>query len=81
MIGKNSDRIPDMRKRTVLQHLSLTDWRMVARLPIPASEMTLGRLVHKGWIEIRGEDQHAEARLTEAGLKAMRSPIGKPLDA
>jgi hypothetical protein len=75
MIGKNSDRIPDMRKRMVLQHLSLTDWRMVARLPIPASEMTLSRLVHQGWIEIRGENQQAEVRLTEAGLKATRSPI------
>jgi hypothetical protein len=75
MIGKNSDRVPDMRKRTVLQYLSLTDWRRVNRLPIPASEMTLSRLVHQGWIEIRGEDEHTEARLTEAGLQAMRSPI------
>ena len=75
MTGKNLDKVPDMRKRTVLQHLSLTDWRMVARLPIPASEMTLSRLVHLGWIEMRGENQHTEVILTTAGLKAMRSPI------
>ena len=48
---------------------------MVNRLPIPAGEMTLSRLAHDGCIEIRGEKQHTEARLTPAGLKAMRSPI------
>jgi DNA-binding transcriptional regulator PaaX len=45
---------------------------MVARLPIPASEITLSRLVHQGWIDIRGKDQRTEAKLTDAGLKAMR---------
>jgi hypothetical protein len=75
MIGKNSNKVLDMRKRTVLQYLSLTDWKMVAHLPIPAGEMTLSRLVHQGWIEIRGEGLHMEVRLTEAGLKAMRSPV------
>jgi hypothetical protein len=75
MIGKNSYEIPDMRKRTVLQHLSLTDWRMVASLPIPASEMTLSRLIHQGWIEMRGEHKHVEIRLTPAGREAMRKRI------
>jgi len=64
-----------MRKRTVLQHLSLTEWRIVARLPIPASEMVLTRLVHQGWIDLRGEDKYKEAKLTDAGLKAIRSRI------
>jgi hypothetical protein len=58
-----------------LQYLSLTDWKMVARLPIPASEITLSRLVHQGWIDIRGKDQRTEAKLTDAGLKAMRSLV------
>jgi hypothetical protein len=75
MTAKNPGKILDMRKRAILQHLSLTDWKMAARLPIPAREMTLSRLVHQGWIEIRGEDERTEARLTEAGLKAMRSRI------
>jgi hypothetical protein len=75
MTGKNPAKILDMRKRTVLQHLSLTDWKLAARLPIPASEMTLSRLVHQNWIEIRGEGKHTEVRLTGAGLKAMRSRI------
>ena len=64
-----------MRQRTVLQHLSLVDWRMVDRLPVSAGEMTLNRLLHHGWIECRGEKKHAAVRLTPAGLKAMRSPI------
>jgi hypothetical protein len=78
MTGKNSNKIFDMRKRTVLQYLTVTDWRMVNRLPISAGEMTLSGLVHHGWIEIRGEKQHTEVRLTPAWLKAMRSPILKP---
>ena len=75
MTDKNAHKVLDMRKRTVLQYLSLTDWKMVARLPIPASGITLSRLKHQGWIEIRGKDQRTEAKLTAAGLKAMRSQI------
>jgi hypothetical protein len=75
MTGTNSDEAPNMRQRTVLQHLSLAEWRMVDRLPISAGEMTLVRLLDYGWIESRGEKQHMAVRLTPAGLKAMRSPI------
>jgi hypothetical protein len=71
---KKSDDL-NMTQRTVLQYLNVTDWKIVNQLPIPAGEMTLSRLVHHGWIEMRGEKQHKEARLTPAGLKAMRSPI------
>jgi hypothetical protein len=78
MTGKNADKVLNMSQRTVLQYLSLTDWKLVNRLPIPAGELILSRLAHHGWIEIRGEKQHTEVRLTPAGLKAMRSPIGKP---
>ena len=66
---------PNMIQRAVLQHLSLTDWKLVNRLPIPAGEMTLGRLVQQGWIEIKGEDHSTVVRLTDVGLKAMRSPV------
>jgi hypothetical protein len=76
MTGKKSDEVLNMSHRTVLQYLSLTDWQLVDRLPIRAGELILSRLAHHGWIEIRGEKQHTEARLTPAGLKAMRSPIG-----
>jgi hypothetical protein len=75
MTGKNYDEVLNMRQRTVLQYLNVNDWRLVARLPVSAGEMTLSRMVHQGWIEIRGENQRAEVRLTEAGLKAMRSQI------
>jgi DNA-binding transcriptional regulator PaaX len=53
----------------------MSEWKLVYHLPIPVGEMTVGRLVHQGWIELRGEDRRAEARLTEAGLKAMRSRV------
>jgi hypothetical protein len=72
---KKSNKVLDMRKRAILQYLNLTDWKMVARLPIPASEITLSRLVHQGWIDIQGKDQRTEAKLTDAGLKAMRSLV------
>ena len=78
MTGKNSAEVPNMRQRMVLQHLSLADWRMADRLPVSAGEMTLSRLLHHGWIESRSEKQRATVRLTPAGLKALRSPIGKP---
>ena len=64
-----------MTQRAVMQHLSLTDWKLANRLPIPAGEMMLSRMVQQGWIDIRGENHHAEVRLTEAGRKAMRSRI------
>ena len=75
MTDKNSAEVPNMRQRTILQHLSLADWRMVDRLPISAGEITLSRLLHHGWIESRGEQHHMAIRLTPAGLEAMRSPI------
>ena len=75
MTGKKPDEILNMTQRTILQYLTLTDWKMLKRLPIPAGEMTVSRLVHQGWIEIRGELPNAEVRLTPAGLNAMRSRI------
>ena len=65
----------NMSQRAVLQYLSLTKWKLAHRLPIPAGEMMLSRMAHLGWIEIRGENHLTEVRLTEAGRKAMRSPI------
>jgi hypothetical protein len=66
---------PNMSQRAVMQHLSLTDWKLAHRLPIPAGEMMLSRTVQQGWIEIQGKDHNTVVRLTEAGHKAMRSPV------
>ena len=72
--GKNSAEVPNMTQRTVLQCLSLDDWKIVAHLPIPLGEMMLSRMYDCGWIEIRGDEkQHTAIRLTPAGLKSMRS--------
>ncbi len=75
MTGKNPAEVPNMAQRTLLQHLSMDDWKIVAHLPMPTSELMLSRLLDHGWIESRGEKQHTAIRLTPAGLKAMRSPI------
>ena len=73
MTGKNSTELPNMTQRTVLQCLNLDDWKIVTQLPVPVGEPMLNRIYDCGWIDIRGEKQHAAIRLTPAGLKAMRS--------
>ena len=75
MIIGSSGKGPNMTQRAVMQHLSLTEWKLANRLPIPAGEMMLSRMVQQGWIEIQGKDHNTVVRLTEAGLKAMRSPV------
>jgi hypothetical protein len=65
----------NMRQRAVMQHLSLTDWKLAYRLPIPVGEEMLTRLADHGWIEMRGEKHQTEVRLTEAGLKKKQSRI------
>jgi hypothetical protein len=75
MTGKNPAEVPNMAQRTLLQCLSMDDWKIVAHLPIPAGELMLSRMREYGWIESRGEKHKTAIRLTPAGLKAMRSPI------
>ena len=72
MTGKNSAEFPNMAQRAVMQYLSLDDWKIAARLPIPASERMLSRIRNYGWIEVRGEKHHTAIKLTPAGLEAMR---------
>jgi hypothetical protein len=72
------DKVPNMTQRAVMQHLSLTDWKLANRLPIPAGEMMLNRIRDYGWIESRGKKHQTAVRLTPAGLKSMRSSILKP---
>jgi len=69
MTGKHSAEVPNMRQRTVLQYLTVTDWRMVNRLPVSAGEVTLSRLIHHRWNESRGEKQRTAVRLTPGGSR------------
>jgi len=39
MTDTKSDEVLNMSQRTVLQYLSLTDWKLVNRLPIRAGEL------------------------------------------
>jgi len=78
MTGKHSAEFPNIAQRAVMQYLSLDDWKIAARLPIPASERILNRIRNYGWIEIRDEKKHTAIKLTPAGLKAMRSGHLKP---
>jgi hypothetical protein len=65
--------VPNMPQRTVMQCLSLGDWKVVAHLPVPVGELMVNRLLEYGWIESRSEKQGKAIRLTPAGLKALRS--------
>ena len=73
MSDKNSAEVPNMLQRTVMQCLSLDDWKVVALLPVPVSELMLTRLLEYGWIESQSEEQRKAIRLTPDGLKALRS--------
>ena len=75
MTGKQSAEFPSMAQRAVMQYLSLDDWKIAARLPIPAGELLLNRIRSYGWVEIQGEKHHTAIKLTPAGLQAMRSAI------
>jgi hypothetical protein len=74
-MSSNDLPVPTMTQRSVMQCLSLDDWKIAAHLPIPAGEMTLSRIRDYRWIESRGEKHQKAVRLTPAGLNAMRSPI------
>ncbi len=58
-----------------MQYLSLDDWKVAARLPLPADELMLSRIRNSSWIEVRGEKHRTAIMLAPAGLKAMRSAI------
>ena len=75
MTGKQSAEFPNMAQRAVMQYLSLDDWKIAARLPIPAGELLLNLIRSYGWVEIQGEKHHTAIELTPAGLQAMRSAI------
>jgi predicted solute-binding protein len=47
--------VPNMSQRTVMQCLSLDDWKVVAHLPVPVGELMVSRLLDYGWIESRSE--------------------------
>src|SRR5436190_20500644 len=72
---KHSSEVPNMSQRALMQHLSLDNWKIAARLPIPAGELMLSRIRNYGWIELRSEKQHTAIKLTPAGHEAMRSAI------
>lgn len=64
---------PNMSQRSVLQCLSPTEWKVASRLPVRAGEIAMQGLARKGWIEVRGDKQKLEVRLTAAGQEVMRS--------
>ena len=73
MTDKDSAEVPNMPQRTVMQCLSLDDWKVVAHLPVPVGELMVSRLLEYGWIESESEEQGKAIRLTPDGLKALRS--------
>ena len=73
MIDQHKAEVPNMPQRTVMQCLSLDDWKVIAHLPVPVGELMVTRLLEYGWIESQSAEQGKAIRLTPAGLKALRS--------
>jgi hypothetical protein len=65
----------NMSQRAIMQNLSLTDWKAVSHLPVPAGPAMLNRISGLGWIERRGMKPRTEIRLTASGLEAMRARV------
>ena len=65
----------DMRQRSVMQNLSLTEWRSLTRLPVSAGPLMLDGIHRLRWIELRGMNARKEIRLTQLGLEALRAPV------
>ncbi len=66
---------PNMCQRSVLQCLSLADWKKASRLPALAGPVAIDRLKKNGWIELRGEKDNVELRLTALGHELMRTKL------
>ena len=62
-------------QRQLMQYLRSSDWKVVAKLPIVASEHVLKQLTDYGWIERRGDGAQTEIKLTAVGLSALQAPI------
>jgi hypothetical protein len=67
--------LPNMSQRSVLQCLSLTDWKNARRLPALVGPMAIDRLNRNGWIEVRREEDNVELRLTALGHEVMRKKL------
>ena len=65
----------NMSQRAIMQYLSLTEWKVVSHLPVPAGPVMIDRIRGQGWIEIRGMKPRTEIRLTELGRAAIRAPV------
>ena len=69
MTDQHKAEVPNMSQRTVMQCLSLDDWKVVAHLPVPAGELMLSRILDYGWIEGRGEKQRKSNQAYSRGAQ------------
>ena len=65
----------DVRQRSIMQNLSLTEWRSLSRLPVSAGPAMLDGIYRLGWIELRGVNSRKEIWLTQLGLEALRAQV------
>ena len=75
MTADNPTSTVKMSQRAIMQYLSLTEWKAVSQLPVPAGPAMLDRIHGLGWIERRGMKPRTEIRLTALGLKAMQARV------
>ena len=75
MTNENPSLSANMNQRAVMQYLSLAEWKIVSRLPVPAGLVMINRIHRLGRIELRGMEPRIEIRLTHLGQEAIRAPV------
>jgi DNA-binding PadR family transcriptional regulator len=69
-----SSHIPDNLERTTLQKMNATEGLLLRQL-YPAGQVTLDRMIAKGWIEKQMDANGAGYRITPAGEAALKAKI------
>ena len=64
----------NMSQRSIMQYLSLHEWKLVSGLPVAVGPVMLDRMQRLGWIELRAKPR-TEIRLTQSGLDAMKAVV------
>jgi DNA-binding PadR family transcriptional regulator len=71
---KRASHIPHNLERTTLQKMNATEGKLARQL-YPVGQVTLDRMLAKGWIEKQRDASGARYRITTAGEAALKAKI------
>ena len=73
MTGQNLAEVPNMSQRTVMQCLSMDDWKVVAHLPVP-----VGELMVAAYLIMVGSRAGVKSKAKQSGLRLRGSRRSGP---